>query len=127
MKECRPVSTPLENQSLMTHPEEAIKTSEFQAIIGSRMYAAVGTRPDIAYAVTFLAQFSSHPGPDQWIAAKRVLRYIKGTIQLKLIYPQSNSSSAEIIGYADANYASNPKDRRSFSGQCFLINICLVS
>lgn len=115
-KECRLVSTPLENQSLTTHPREAIETTEFPAVIGCLMYAAVGTRLDIAYAVTFLLQFSSHPGPDHWVAAKRVLRYIKGTFQHGHTYPRSDCSEAKIIGYADASYASNPKDRRSFLG-----------
>lgn len=91
------------------------------------MYAAVGTRPDIAYAVTYLAQFASHPGPDHWIAAKRVLRYIPGTVQVGLTYPRTSHSSLEVTGYADASYASNITDRKSFSSQCFLNNDCLVS
>lgn len=91
------------------------------------MYAAVVTRPDIAYAVTFLSQFSSHPGPNHWVAGKRILRYVKGTRQHGLTYARSKSNSAEVICYADTNYASNPKDRRSFLGWCFVIMDCLVS
>lgn len=70
MKECRPVNTLLENQNLITDSGKAIETTKFQAIIGCLMYAAVGTRPDIAYAVTFLAQSVSHLKPDHWIVAK---------------------------------------------------------
>lgn len=116
MKDCRPVSTPLENQSLTTHLREPIETTEFQALIGCLMYAAMGTSPDIAYAVLFLSLFSSHPGAYHWVAAKRVLWYITRTLLHGLRYPRSKSSSAQIIRNADASYACNLKDRRSLSG-----------
>ena len=50
------------------------------------MYAMLGTRPDIAFAVTTLSQFSSNPGYPHWLALKRVLRYLRGTIDYKLVY-----------------------------------------
>ena len=54
----------------------------YQSAVGALMYAMLGTRPDIAYAITSLSQFSNNPGYVHWIALKRVLRYLRGTIEL---------------------------------------------
>ena len=50
------------------------------------MYAMLGTRPDIAFAITTLSQFSSNPGPKHWMAIKRLLRYLRGTLNYSLTY-----------------------------------------
>ena len=57
----------------------------YQEAVGSLMYAVVATRPDIAYAVSYLARFMSNPGRAHWEAVKRVIRYLKGTKDAKLI------------------------------------------
>jgi hypothetical protein len=59
------------------------------SIVGSLMYLAVTTRPDIAYAAGVLARFNSNPGAAHWQAAKHVLRYLKGTMHHKLVYQPS--------------------------------------
>ena len=50
------------------------------------MYAALGTRIDIAFAVQHLSQFTQNPGPDHWTAIKRVFRYLNGTMDQGLVY-----------------------------------------
>lgn len=50
------------------------------------MYLAVGTRPDIAFAVSNLSQFLTNPSLEHWKAAKRVLRYLQGTVELGIVY-----------------------------------------
>ena len=82
------------------------------------MYAALGTRPDISYAVQALSQFSSRPGPSHWTAVKRVFRYLKGTRNLAITY--GNTSEFSIRGYSDADWGQNRADRRSISGYAFL-------
>lgn len=91
------------------------------------MYEAVGTRLDITFATTYFAQFASNPGPEHSTTVKRVLKYIKGTIDFHLTNQRSSQATIRVIGYADASYASNTAERHSFSGQCLLINNCLVS
>ena len=59
------------------------------------MYAVVGTQPDIAYAVSYLAQFMSNPGCMHWEAVKRVIRYLKGTKDAKLILGRGGTLSWE--------------------------------
>ena len=88
------------------------------------MYAMLGTRPDIAFAVTFLSQFNNNPGPQHWMAVKRVLRYLNGTMDYKLVYGGNdgkNISTPTLVGYCDADWASNVDDRRSITGYVFLL------
>ena len=82
----------------------------YQQIVGSLQYAAGGTRPDIAYSVSTIAKFCHQLTELHMTAAKRVLRY------LKQIYIKNTPEA--IIGYSDADWASDVKDRRSTSGMC---------
>ena len=93
----------------------------YGSLIGSLMYAAVATRPDLAYCVQRLSSFTHHPNLDHWMAAKRVLRYLSGTWSTGLVYTQSTTNPNIITAYADADFA-NSLDRRSISGYTFLIN-----
>ena len=84
--------------------------------IGSLMYAAIGTRPDISFAVQNLSQFTQNPGPEHWTAVKRIFRYLNGTKDLGLTYGGKDNVDLSIIAYSDADWASNPNDRKSISG-----------
>jgi transposase InsO family protein len=101
--------------------DEAIR--EYQAIIGGIMFAMLCTRPDIAFAVTTLAQFSSNPSPVHVTALTRLLRYLRGTAQQTITYtgigdPQSDPTLA---GYCDADWGQSADDRRSVTGYVFLL------
>jgi hypothetical protein len=131
MTDSKPVDTPMTEDKLSkaqgpATPEEQAEMAElkalYMAIIGSLMYLAVWTRPDIAYPVGVLARFNSNPGPPHLVAAKRVLRYIKGTIDHGITYRRYNNKSikGEVIGYVDADWAGNPDNRRSTTGIVFL-------
>jgi len=84
------------------------------------MYLATCTRPDIAYAVGTLARFSSKPNQTHWVAAKRVLRYLKGTANLGIIF-SGGDEPRSCVGYSDADWAGDKEDRRSTSGYIFQI------
>ena len=81
------------------------------------MYAATGMRPDIAFATSILAQFNQNPARVHWEAAKRVVRYLKTTRDLKLTYTGNDPT---IMGYSDADHASQIH-RHSISGYVFHI------
>jgi hypothetical protein len=85
------------------------------------MYTAICTRPDIAYAVTTLSQYSSNPGPEHWSACKRVFRYLSGTRSYGLVYGNTRDDGVISTGYSDADYAANPDDRKSISGYAFML------
>lgn len=88
------------------------------------MYLAVCTRPDIAHTVSALAQFNDKPSDHHWGAAKRVLRYLKGTADYSLHFRRP---IGKLIGYADADWAGSTKDRRSYTGYVFLLGGAAVS
>ncbi|KAJ9672694.1 hypothetical protein PVL29_026062 [Vitis rotundifolia] len=84
--------------------------SEYRRIVGALQYVTL-TRPDIAFAVNKACQFMAKPSDVHWLAVKRILRYLKGTISLGLHFQPS--TSMELQGYSDADWASCPDDRRS--------------
>jgi len=73
----------------------------YAVAIGSLMYASVGSRPDISFAVQTLSQFTSRPSQTHWTAIKHVMRYLKATRDLGLIYGASGNLA--LTGYSDAD------------------------
>jgi transposase InsO family protein len=95
----------------------------YREAIGSLMYAAVATRPDIAFAVSTLSQFLENPGEAHWQAVKRIFRYLAGTRGVALTY---GGERHELVGYTDADGASQ-EHRRAISGYAFIIDGGAVS
>jgi hypothetical protein len=95
---------------------------KYQSMIGSVMFAMICTRPDIAYAVTTLAQFASNPTPAHETALKRVLRYLHGTVHQGITYTGvgQSDSQPELRGYCDSDWGQS-EDRRSVTGYVFLL------
>ena len=83
----------------------------YQSIVSSLLYIAMATRPDIAYAVATISKFNSKPTQAHLTAAKRILRYLKGTSDIALKYERSETNP--LIGYCDADWAGDLDDRRS--------------
>ncbi|GBE85505.1 hypothetical protein SCP_0800220 [Sparassis crispa] len=102
---------------------EDMRNVPYHEAIGSLMYAALGMRPDIAFAVMALSQFMQNPGRAHWEAAKRVLRYLKGTRERWLTYGQTRDG---VEGFSDADWGSS-EHRHSISGYVFLIDGGAVS
>ena len=130
MLDCNSVSTPMETGlSLVKRTDKATphEIQQYQKLIGCLEYAAMATRPDIAFAVHKLAQFSSNPDEKHSNAAKRVLRYLKGSINFSLIFQGKSTDEFKLIGYTDADWGGDTMDRKSIGGYCFYLNKCLVS
>jgi hypothetical protein len=85
-------------------------------MVGSQMYAALSTRPDIAFSVQTLSQFNLNPGPSHLTAAKRVFRYLRGTITLGITYDSKDHLPSSIELFSDSDWANSPDDRRSVTG-----------
>ncbi|UYV80953.1 K02A2.6-like, partial [Cordylochernes scorpioides] len=132
MMECRGVSTPLDNSIPITKKDcpttdkekDEIKHVPYRELIGSLLYLANSSRPDMTFAVTKLAQFCSNPGERHWQAAKHILRYFQATKNVSLIYKRG---SDDILAFSDSDWANDIDDRRSTSGSPVTINGCLVS
>ena len=120
MSDCKPVKTPVDPGNRLVkaaEDEEALDQPLYQSVVGGLMYLATCTRPDIAFAVGMLARFSSKPNRSHWVAAKRVLRYLKRTMNFGLFY----SNGSGVLGYSDADWAGDMDDRKSTSGYMFQI------
>ncbi|KAJ8457275.1 hypothetical protein ONZ51_g11632 [Trametes cubensis] len=98
---------------------EDMRNVPYREAVGSLMYAAVGTRPDIAFAVTALSQFMQNPGRAHWEAVKRVLRYLKGTRELWLVYGDQCNG---LKGFSDADWGSSTEHRHLISRYIFTLD-----
>src|ERR1700678_373319 len=104
--------------------KQDMKEVPYRELIGALNWLAVGSRPDIAFVVGQLAQFLENPGRVHWEAAKRVVRYLKGTKEKKLVYGASGKSG--LMSFTDADGASQDH-RRAISGFVVLIDGGAVS
>ena len=113
-------SAPLSKSQSPSKIEDITKMRNvpYQEAVGSLMYAAMGTRPDIAFATSTVAQFSDNPGWAYWEAVKRIYRYLKGTRDLVLTY---GGDKRGLVGYVDADGASQ-EHRRAISGYIFMVD-----
>ncbi|TFY59187.1 hypothetical protein EVJ58_g5934 [Rhodofomes roseus] len=128
MSNCKSARTPLPAGAVLeknTDIASEIFRTRYQSIIGSIMYAMLGTRPDISFAVTRLAKFSSNPSKEHMKFAYYVLRYLQGTKELALCY--DGGSNSGLIAYSDSDWAEDRDDRHSTSGFVFLMANCVVS
>ena len=89
------------------------------------MYVMIATRPDMAATISILSQFSANPTQAHLSAAKRVIRYLKGTINYELCLgsnqDQGQGTNLSLYGYSDANWGNDSDTRKSTSGYIFYI------
>lgn len=127
MENCKPTATPIEPKLELS--KENVNNKDLihrcRKLIGSLMYAMLGTRPDICFALSYLSRYQDCASEDLWKALKRILRYIKGSINLKLIY--CSREDRPLLGYTDADWAGNTEDRKSTSGYIMQVYGCTVS
>jgi len=99
----------------------------FRSIVGGLQYVTI-TRPEISYSVNKVCQFLSAPLDDHWKAVKRILRYLQGTLNHGLLIKAAPlHAPLALTGFCDADWASDPDDRRSTSGACIYLGPNLVS
>lgn len=119
MSNCNPLSTPSSMTRLTSDmspksPDEvrAMQDVPYRQLVGSLMYV-LQTRPDVAYSVQQCARFMHNPGQQHWIAAKRILRYLKGTIDHNLTF--DTSAPLSLYVHVDSDWGGD-ETRRSLSG-----------
>jgi len=124
----KPHATPMESGHFLPAEEGFQATAEarlaYQSGVGSLMYAMLGTRPDIAFAVSVVSRYASNPDSTHEKALKRIFRYLRGTIALKLTY---QGALSELSGYTDADWAGDHGTRRSTSGYVFSLGSAAIS
>ena len=104
--------------------KDEMATRPYRELIGALTRIALGTRPDIAFATSLLAHFNHNPGRAHLKAAKRVLRYLKGTKGWRLTL---GGEPPQIAGFTDADWGSNLDNRHSIGGYVIKIGSGAVS
>ena len=108
LQDACPVCTPLDSHVKLkpSEPESRNQNNNYVCLIGSLMYAAVATRPDIAFAVNRLTLFTANPMMCHWTATKHVLRHLKGAKDTVIVYSKSTEDVAtkiHFIGYSNVS------------------------
>ena len=101
-------------------PSERVIVTLYRHIIGSLMYLT-NTRPDICFAVNTLSQYMVEPSHVHLVAAKHVMRYLKGTLDCGLRY--AYDSEIRLHGYADSNWVGSVEERKITFKMLFLFGI----
>lgn len=141
--DARAVSTPMDPNVKLSRAQEPISEEEkremsklrYRELVGSLVYFACATRPDIAYAVTKVSAFVNNPGKAHYDAAVRILRYLKHTRLYVLTLGAgtdytgrvSQANSVRLVGMTDSDFAGCLDTRRSVSGYCFALGSGAVS
>ena len=113
MSDCKSIDTPIECKLNIEKSEKCVTDIPYQRLIGSLMYLAVLTRPDIAYTISYLSQFNNCYNDNHYNYAKRVLKYLQKTKKYCLKY---SKESIELKGFVDSDWASDSLDRKSYTG-----------
>lgn len=126
MNDCKSKSVPcvpgnpLHNGQCPTSTEEKKEMSNrpYREAVGSLMFTAIVSRPDIMYAVSQVSRFLNNPGSEHWSAVKRIFQYLQGTKDIGIKYQADHLS---LTMYSDADFAGDIDTRRSTTGYVSLL------
>ena len=114
MTDAVPRVSPLDvNQQLTADGATIGVNVPFNEALGKQLWIATNTRPGISHSLKMLARHMSNSKQQHWNALKGVLRYLRGTVNLGLLY---RSDGGSLVGYSDSDYAGDPMKRRRTSG-----------
>ncbi|KAE8708930.1 hypothetical protein F3Y22_tig00110332pilonHSYRG00561 [Hibiscus syriacus] len=126
MLECKSTSTPMEpNIKMCAHEGKDLEDATmYRQLVGSMIYLTL-TRPDISYAVGVMSRYMQNPKKPHLEAVRRILRYVKNTIDYGLLYKKGED--CKLVGYCDADYAGDHDTRRSTTGYVFKLGSGTIS
>ena len=107
LSEVNTVTTPMDPNVKLVKDDsysKEVDPAQYQSMVGSLLHAARATRPDIVHAVGLVSKFNSAPTQAHLTAVKRIFRYLKGTVDIKL---QNRSTGEKLLGYSDADWAND--------------------
>ena len=126
MENSNAVCSPIVPGFKLHQDEGGVKVDEtfYKQIVGSLMYLTA-TRPDMMFIVSLISRYMSKPTEMHMQAAKRALRYLKGSVNYGIFYKKGGAE--ELLAFTDSDYAGDVEDRRSTSGYVFLMNAGAVA
>uniref|UniRef100_A0AAV1VDR1 Integrase catalytic domain-containing protein n=1 Tax=Peronospora matthiolae TaxID=2874970 RepID=A0AAV1VDR1_9STRA len=120
MSDCKAVTSPTDISSRLIPSTAATKIdAPFREAVGALMHLMTATRPDIAFAVSYVSRFMENPQVEHWMAVKRILRYLPGTKSHGICFKPDDKIN--FCGYSDADWAGDHADRKSTSGYAFTL------
>ena len=123
MDQCKPSRTLADlNLKLQAaqNGDEEVDQRIYRSLVGSLLYLAKQTRPDIMFTVDILFRHKNAPTNQHWLCGKRLLRYLQGSKGSKLTY--TKEASYDLVGESDADWSGDVNDRKSTTGYCFKLN-----
>ena len=108
-----------------TEDRENMSVIPYASAIGSIMYAMLCTRPDVNLAISLIGRYQSDPGMEHWTAVKNILKYLRRTKDMFLVY--GGAEELVVKGYVDANFDTNLDDSKSQIGYVYILNGGAVS
>jgi len=126
LEDCKEMNTPMHPTCTLSKEDIGSKVDQklFRGMIGSLLYPTA-SRPNILFSVCLCARFQSDPRESHLTDVKRIFRYLKGTINLGLLYRKS--LYYKLVGFCDADYAGDRIERKSTSGNCQFLDENLIS
>lgn len=123
MADCNLVHTPMETGLKLSKSteEKDIEATSYRRTIGCLRYL-LHTRPDLSYCVGVLSRYMQNPKGSHGAAMKQCLRYLRGTINLGLVFKRSSLKETKLVGYSDSSYNVDPDDGKSTTGHIFYLN-----
>ena len=103
-----------------TDERSGMEMIPYASAVGSIMYAMICTRPDVSYALSVTSRYQSNPGECHWTAVKNILKYLKRTKDVFLVF--GGEEELSVKGYTDASFQTDLDNSRSQSGYVFLVN-----
>ena len=113
------------NTTHLEFEKEYMSHVAYASVVGSLMYAMVCTKPDLTQAISVVSRYMGNHRKEHWQVVKCILRYLKGTTNIGLVYHRSMSYA--LAGYSYSNYATDLDARRYVTGYAFMIDNSLVS
>ncbi|KAK6131700.1 hypothetical protein DH2020_034567 [Rehmannia glutinosa] len=128
MQNAKPIHSPMTTGEKLTAygNDRMVNVQLYRSTVGALQYVTI-TRPEIAFSVNKVCQFMQRPLNSHWKSVKRILRYLSGTVNHGLHFTPDKSLQFNLVGYSDADWASNCDDRRSTTGYCLFLGSNLVS
>ncbi|XP_038904442.1 secreted RxLR effector protein 161-like [Benincasa hispida] len=126
MENCNSATTPVEPNLKLTkdHEGKKVNSTLYKQMVGSLMYL-ITARPNIMYVVSLFSRFMESPIELHLLAAKRILRYLKGTPSLGILYQKGEKLN--LIGFSDSEYTRDLNDRKSTLGYVFMLGSGAIS
>lgn len=128
LTDSKPTMTPMETNFLSSMTDDSKKLTNnklYRQAVGSLLYIATVSRPDIAASIGFLCRCVESPTENHWKAVKRVIRYLATTIDKCLRL--SSTSETDLVCFVDADWAGSRIDRKSTTGYVFQLGGCTIA